>query len=258
MFATTAPLLVRLAVFLGIGIAAGISNGIAGGGTFLTFPTLLGMGIPSLVANVSSTVGVVPSYIGGIRGFKDQLKNHGKLVRSTLPYCFLGTGAGCTLLLTGSSATFSKVVPYLIGFGTIIFACAPIITKRLSHIEHDHVGRKWTFFVGIFLISVYGGYFGAGLGILLLAVMAVSLPFEMQELQGLRNLLSIIINAMAATVFLIRGHLNWTAVSMLLIGTLIGGIIGTFFIKKVSPNVVRAIIVVIGGVTTIHLILKAK
>ena len=258
MFASTAPLLVRLAVFLGIGIAAGISNGIAGGGTFLTFPTLLGMGLPLLVANVSSTVGVVPSYIGGIRGFKDQLKDHGKLVRSTLPYCFLGTGVGCTLLLTGSSATFSKVVPYLIGFGTIIFACSPIITKRLSHIEHDHVGRKWTFFVGIFLISVYGGYFGAGLGILLLAVMAVSLPFEIQELQGLRNLLSIIINTIAATVFLIRGHLNWIAVSMLLVGTLIGGVIGTILIKKISPNVVRVLIVSIGAITTIHLFLSHK
>ena len=258
MFATTAPLLVRLAVFFAVGVAAGISNGIAGGGTFLTFPTLLGMGLPSLVANVSSTVGVVPSYIGGIRGFKDQLKNHGKLVRSTLPYCFLGTGVGCTLLLTGSSATFSKVVPYLIGFGTIIFGCAPLITKRLSHIEHDHVGRKWTFFVGIFLISVYGGYFGAGLGILLLAVMAVSLPFDIKELQGLRSLLSIIINAIAAMVFLIRGHLNWPAVSMLLIGTLIGGILGTQFIKKVSPNVVRTIVVLIGAVTTIHLFLNNK
>ncbi len=258
MFATTAPLLVRLAVFFAVGVAAGISNGIAGGGTFLTFPTLLGMGLPSLVANVSSTVGVVPSYIGGIRGFKDQLKNHGKLVRSTLPYCFLGTGVGCTLLLTGSSATFSNVVPYLIGFGTIIFGCAPLITKRLSHIEHDHVGRKWTFFVGIFLISVYGGYFGAGLGILLLAVMAVSLPFDIKELQGLRSLLSIIINAIAATVFLIRGHLNWPAVSMLLIGTLIGGILGTQFIKKVSPNVVRTIVVLIGAVTTIHLFLNNK
>ena len=258
MFATTAPLLVRLAVFFAVGVAAGISNGIAGGGTFLTFPTLLGMGLSPLVANVSSTVGVGASYIGGIRGFKDQLKSHGKLVRSTLPYCFLGTGAGCALLLTGSSATFSKVVPYLIGFGTILFACSPIITKRLSHIEHDHVGRKWTFFIGIFLISIYGGYFGAGLGILLLAVMAVSLPFDIKELQGLRSLLSIIINAIAATVFLIRGHLNWPAVSMLLIGTLIGGILGTQFIKKVSPNVVRTIVVLIGAVTTIHLFLNNK
>ena len=258
MFATTAPLLVRLAVFFAVGVAAGISNGIAGGGTFLTFPTLLGMGLPSLVANVSSTVGVGASYIGGIRGFKDQLKSHGKLVRSTLPYCFLGTGAGCALLLTGSSATFSNVVPYLIGFGTILFACSPIITKRLSHIEHDHVGRKWTFFIGIFLISIYGGYFGAGLGILLLAVMAVSLPFDIKELQGLRSLLSIIINAIAAMVFLIRGHLNWPAVSMLLIGTLIGGILGTQFIKKVSPNVVRTIVVLIGAVTTIHLFLNNK
>ena len=257
MFASSAPLLVQLAVFFAIGVAAGISNGIAGGGTFLTFPTLIGMGIPSLVANVSSTVGVLPSYIGGISGFKEQLKSHGKLVRSVLPFCFLGTGLGCTLLLIGSPATFSQVIPYLIGFGTIIFAFAPLITKRLSHISHDHVGRKWAFFGGIFLISIYGGYFGAGLGILLLAAMAVSLPFELQELQGLRNLLSIIINAIAATVFLVRGHLNWTAVSMLLIGTLIGGFLGTFLIKKVSPNVVRVLVVATGALTTVHLFLKA-
>jgi uncharacterized membrane protein YfcA len=109
--------------------------------------------------------------------------------------------------------------------------------------------------VGIFLSSIYGGYFGAGLGIVLLAVMAVSLPFEIHELQGIRNVFSMIINSIAAVIFIVRGHLALDAVYMLLIGTLIGGWLGTRLIKRLSPKVVRALVVATGVATTIYLAL---
>lgn len=243
----------RLAVLLLAGIAAGISNGIAGGGTFITFPTMLAVGIPSLQANLSSSVGVVPSYIGGIRGFRQQLSVHRRLMLTLLPSCLAGALSGCALLLMGSPSTFKHIVPWLIGAGTVLFGLSPFITKRLAHVDHSHPGRKWVLFVGIFLASVYGGYFGAGLGILLLAIMAVTLPYEIHELQGLRNVLSIVINSFAAVVFIIRGNLNGDAVYMLLVGTLIGGWLGTMLIKRLSPNVVRALIVATGAITTVRL-----
>jgi hypothetical protein len=253
MFATALPLFWRLVVFLFAGVGAGIANGIAGGGTFITFPTLLATGIQALQANVSTSVGVLPSYLGGIRGFRHQISGHAKLVRSLIPSCLLGASLGCVLLLTASPGTFRSVVPWLIGAGTLLFALAPRITKRLAHIDHAHPGRRWTLYIGIFIASIYGGYFGAGLGILLLAIMAITLPFEMPELQGLRNLLSLIINTCAAIIFIFRGHLALDAVYMLLIGTLIGGWLGTLLIQRLSPKVVRILIILIGAATTIRL-----
>jgi len=258
MVAASLPLGWRLVIFCVAGIAAGISNGIAGGGTFLSFPTLLAMGIPTLTANVSSAVGVLPSALGGIRGFRSELSTHKRLVRSLVPTCFIGALVGAGLLLLGSTQTFRNVVPWLIGSATLLFALAPWITKRLAKIEHDHEEgtepvRRRTLFIGIFLASVYGGYFGAGLGIVLLAVMALTLPYEIYVLQGLRSALSMLINAMAAIVFIIRGHLAMDAVYMLLIGTLIGGWLGTLLIRRVSPKVVRTLVIIVGAVTTIKL-----
>jgi uncharacterized membrane protein YfcA len=253
VFATSLPLVWRLTIFFFAGVAGGVANGIAGGGGFITFPALLAMGIPALQANVSSTVGIVPSYIGGIRGFRHQLGAQRPIIRLLLAPCILGTSVGCTLLLLGSSQTFRSVVPWLIGGATLLFALSPKITKRLSHIDHAHGARRWAMYVGIFLASIYGGYFGAGLGILLLAVMAVSLPFEIRELQGLRNLLSLIINAFAAIIFIFRGHLAVDAVYMLLIGTLVGGWLGTLLIRRLSPTVVRTLIITTGLLTTVRL-----
>ncbi|MGD0055194.1 MAG: sulfite exporter TauE/SafE family protein [Acidimicrobiales bacterium] len=253
MLATTLALGWRLAIFLAAGVAGGIANGIAGGGTFLTFPTLLALGIPALQANVSTSVGVVPSYAGGIRGFRFELVAHRELVRSLVPSCVVGSAVGCTLLLTGSPTTFRHVVPWLIGAATLLFALAPLITKRLAHVDHTHGARRWALFAGIFLASVYGGYFGAGLGILLLAVMAVSLPLEIHELQGIRSLLSVIINLFAAIIFIIRGHLALDAVYMLAVGALIGGWLGTLLIKRLSATVVRTLVIATGFATTLYL-----
>jgi uncharacterized membrane protein YfcA len=255
MIATSLPLGVRLLFFLAAGIAGGIANGIAGGGTFLTFPTLLAMGIPALQANVTTSVGVVPSYVGGIRGFRFQLGEHRQLIISLAPWCIVGSGAGCALLFLGSPSTFRAVVPWLIGAATVLFALAPQITKRLAHIDHGHGPRRWALFGGIFLASLYGGYFGAGLGIMLLAVMAIGLPFEIHVLQGIRNCLSTIINSFAAIIFVIRGHLALDALYMLLIGTFIGGWLGTGLIKHLSARVVRTLVVATGTATTVYLAL---
>jgi uncharacterized protein len=243
----------RFVLFLIAGVGAGVANGIAGGGTFITFPTMLALGIPALQANVSSSVGVLPSYLGGVRGFRVEVRRRTALVRSLLPACVTGAGVGTALLLTGTSSTFRAVVPGLVGFATVIFAISPLITRRLAHVSHDHPTRRASLHVGVFLVAVYGGYFGAGLGILLLAVMGLTLPDDLATFQGLRAALSLVINAAAAVVFITRGHLATAAVVALLIGTAIGGVLGTLLIKRLSPTTVRALIVAIGVVTTMRL-----
>lgn len=253
MLVAALPLSARVAILLVVGVAAGIANGVAGGGTFLTFPTLLALGVPALRANVSSSVGVLPSYLGGVRGFAQQLRVRRRLLLQLAPACLTGAGTGTALLLTGSSATFRSVVPWLIAVATVLFALAPWLTRALRHVRHDHPTRVAALHVGVFAVAVYGGYFGAGLGILLLAVMALTLPDDLATLQGLRNALSLVINAAAAVVFLVRGHLDWTAVVCLLIGTAIGGVLGTRLIKRLPPNAVRALVVLFGLGTAIRL-----
>jgi len=253
MLASQLPLFTRLSIYLAAGIGAGIANGVAGGGSFVTFPTLIATGISALQANISTTVGVLPSYVGGIAGFRRQIGTHRSLIVSLVPSCVVGAGTGCTLLLVGSSSTFRHVVPWLIGAGTVLFALAPLVTKGLEHLEHTYPSRRGMLFVGVFVVSIYGGYFGAGMGILLLAVMAVTLPFELAELQGLRNVISLMINLCAAAVFLVHGHLAWDAIYMLLVGTIIGGWLGTLLIRHLSPQVVRVLIIATGVFTTYHL-----
>ena len=263
MLASSLPLGWRLLIIWIAGIAAGISNGIAGGGTFLSFPTLLALGVPTLQANVSSTVGILPSSLGGIRVFRRELRTHKTLLGELLAPCILGSVAGAALLLLGSAQTFQMIIPWLIGAATVLFAGAPRITKWLARVDHrgptelnGGAGvRRRSLFVGIFLASVYGGYFGAGLGIVLLAVMALTLPYEIYDLQGLRSALSMIINAVAAVIFIVRGHLALDAVYVLLVGTLIGGWLGTLLIRRLSPQVVRILVISIGTVTTVKLAL---
>ncbi|HEV3186740.1 MAG TPA: sulfite exporter TauE/SafE family protein [Acidimicrobiales bacterium] len=258
MLATTLPLEWQLTIIFLAGVVAGISNGIAGGGTFLSFPTLLALGVPTLQANVSSSVGIVPSTLGGIHGFRRELSTHKRLVRDLMVPCVLGSIGGCVLLLEGSNETFKHVVPWLIGAATLLFALAPRLTKLLSkkHLAHGVIPvRRRTLFVGVFIAAVYGGYFGAGLGIVLLAVMALTLPFDIYEIQGIRSALGMLINAVAAVVFIIRGHLDLNAVYALLLGSLIGGWLGTLLIRRVSPKVVRTLVILVGTGTTIRLAL---
>jgi uncharacterized protein len=257
MFVGALELWWRLGLVLIAGVAAGVANGIAGGGTFITFPTLLALGVPALQANLSTTVGVLPSYLGSLRVFRTQLAPLRQLIVSLLPSCILGAATGAALLLSGSPSTFRLVVPWLIGAGTILFSVSPIITRRLAHIEHAHPSRRWALFLGVFVVSIYGGYFGAGLGILLLAVMAVALPLEIKELQALRNAISLIINAVAAAIYIVHGHLATLDVMMLLVGTLIGGYLGALLILRLSPVVIRAIVITIGVITTVKLAIGA-
>ena len=256
MLATSIALSWRIVIIFVAGVVAGISNAIAGGGTFVTFPALLALGIPSLQANVSSSVGVVPSNFGGVRGFRRELALHKTLFRELIPTCALGSVVGTALLFLGSESTFRSVVPWLIGVATILFALAPRLVKLLSkvrqHAEGHHIRRR-SLFVGVFFGSIYGGYFGAGLGIILFAILALTLPFEIFELQGLRVALGLVINTVAAVIFVIRGHLAVVAVLVLLVGTLIGGWLGTILIRRLSPRVVRTLVIAIGIVTTVKL-----
>jgi hypothetical protein len=243
----------REVIVLVVGVAAGVANGIAGGGTLFTFPVLLALGLPALTANVSSSVGVLPSYVAGIAGFRARLAERRPLLIALSPACVLGSLVGTALLLGGTPATFRAVVPWLIGFATLAFAAQPLVVRAVAHVPHDHPTRRVLLHAGTFAIAAYGGYFGAGVGIMLLAVMGLALPDDLTTLTGLRSVLSLLINAVAAIVFVVRGHLAWDVVVCLWIGTAIGGIGGTALVMSLRPWLLRAVIIAIGAATTLRL-----
>lgn len=245
----------RFTLILVAGVGAGLSNGVAGGGTFITFPTLLALGVPALTANITTTVGVVPGSVGALGVFGRQLGQHRDLLPRLVAPVVTGSLTGSLLLLAGSPNTFRAVVPWLIGGATALFAISPLITRRLAHISHDHPGRRAGLYTGVFFISVYGGYFGAGIGIMLLAVLGLALPYEVKELQGLRNGIAVVVTTVAAVVFAIHGHLDGWAVVALWIGTFVGGWLGALVVSRLSPLAVRVVVVAIGAVTTVKLAL---
>ena len=244
----------RAVVVIAAGVGAGIANGIAGGGSFLSFPVLLALGLPALTANVSSSVGVLPSYFGGIAGFRAELHGTRALLVSLTPVCVAGSLVGTALLLGGTPQEFRDVVPWLIGGATLLFALQPLVLRAVARVPHDHPTRRALLQAGTFAIAVYGGYFGAGLGIMLLAVMGIALAESLGTLSGLRNVLSLLINLVAGLVFVLRGHLAWDVVVYLWIGTLLGGVLGTAAIRRLRPVWVRVAIVAIGAATTVRLL----
>lgn len=241
-------------LFLAAGIAAGIFNAIAGGGTLLAFPALLVAGVPALNANITAAVGIVPSYLGSIHGFRSEIVEQRLRVRRLLPTALAGGLCGALLLLVLPSTSFRLVVPWIVLAATALFAFQPWIIARLDHLAHDHPTRRILIQAGTFVVGIYGGYFGAGASILILAVLSIGYADSLLSLTGLRSVLAVGISLMSATVFILHGHVVWAGALCLAIGTLVGGVLGARLIRLLSPTLLRTIVVVVGISTTIALL----
>lgn len=236
--------IVGLAAVLGGGV-----NALAGGGTLITFPVLLAVGIPAVTANVTNTVALCPGYLGGTIA---QLKDlHGE--RQKL-YVFgiagtLGGVAGGILLLHTAEATFQKLVPYLILLATALLAVEGPVhrwqTRRAGENEGKSGRGLWKA-IPVFLASIYGGYFGAGLSVIVLAVLALISQESLTRVNALKQVIALVVNIAAALFFLFSGKVVWSATVVMAIGSLAGGMVGGFVAAWVSPSVLRGIVVVFG------------
>ena len=250
----TAP---RVAVLLAVGVAAGVFNGVAGGGTLLTFPTLLALGIPALSANITSSVGVLTSNFGGVAGFRREIGELRRHVVDLIIPTVLGVTTGALLLITTPAASFRSVVPWLVLLATATFALQPFINRRLANVRHDHPTRRVLLLVGSAAVSLYAGYFGAGQGVMLLAVYGLALNVSMSHLHGLRSATSILNNTIAVAIFVIAGdHIVWAAAGLLAVGALIGGWLGATVARTLPAPILRVIVVIIGGATGITLLIQ--
>jgi len=236
------------------GLGAGIFNGVAGGGTLLSFPVLLAVGFPALNANVTSTVGIWPGYLSAVVGFRAEITDQGPRVRLLAPVAALGAVTGAALLLTTSPASFDRLAPWLVLFASLLFAVQPVLVRVLSGVPHDHPTRRLLLIVGTFATSVYGGYFGAGMGVMLLAVLGLALPDTIARTSGMRTILSVLVNGVAAVIFMIHFALLWVAVAMLAVGSLVGGWVGAKVAVRLPAGALRAVVVVIGLGTAVRLL----
>jgi hypothetical protein len=215
----------------------------------------LALGYPALTANITNTVGIWPGYVGGAAGFRNEISSQRDRLVPLGAVAALGGIAGALLLLTTSSATFRNLVPWLVLGASILFAVQPLLKRALGGTAHSPPRTRPILLAGgTFAASVYGGYFGAGLGVMLLAILGLALPDSIVRTSGLRTALSILVNGVAAVVFLIHGGLAWEAVGLLAAGSLVGGWIGAQVALSIPAWALRAVVVVIGLVTVVKLL----
>ena len=230
------------AAVLGAGIAAGTINTIVGSGTLITFPTLLALGVPPVLANTSNTLGLVPGSASGAYGYRRELVGQGDRFRWLAPATVTGGVLGAVLLLVLPSSAFRAIVPVLIGLGVLLVIVGPTVSRRL----HTHEGRNRWLWPAMFANGIYGGYFGAAQGVIMMALFTVGIKDDLQRLNALKNVLSAIVNGVAAVVFLFASHIDWRIAGLLAVGSLIGGQIGATVGRRLPPLLLRAIIVAVG------------
>ncbi|MFF9841905.1 sulfite exporter TauE/SafE family protein [Streptomyces sp. NPDC013740] len=249
-----------LAVF-GAGTAAGAINTIVGSGTLITFPVLLATGLPPITANVSNTLGLVSGSISGAIGYRSELKGQKNRVIRLGTTALLGGLLGAILLLALPSDAFDAIVPVLIGIALLLVLLQPRIAaavqrRREATGTEAHPDGSPVLLAGLFLASMYGGYFGAAQGVLYLSLMGLLLHDTLQRINAVKNILGAVVNGVAAVFFLFVADFDWTAVLLIAVGSTIGGQIGAKVGKRLSPTVLRGVIIAVGIVAILQLTLK--
>jgi len=235
------------------GLAAGAVNTIVGSGSLITFPTLLAVGLPPVSANVSNTIGLVSGSVSGAIGYRKELVGQRRRVFVMLPAAVFGGLLGAVLLLV-YPGVFDTVVPLLILAAVVLLLVQPYVARwqQQRGKVRDHPGA--VLHAGTFLTAIYGGYFGAAQSVIYLALLGITLDDDLQRLNGLKNVITAIVNGVAAVVFLFSGKVVWLAVLLLLVGSTVGGQIGAVLGRRIPPNVLRIVVAVVGTAVAIKLL----
>jgi len=239
--------------------AAGAINAVAGGGSLISFPALIAAGYPAKVANVTNSVALWPGYASGSFGYRAELGPQRQRVMVLIVPSVLGALAGSAVLLATPQSAFDAVVPFLVLFAALLMAVQePLarfaITHRLSSTGGDHI--PLLLHAGIFLLAGYGAYFGAGLGILTLAILGILLPDDLHHSNALKGMLSLLINAVAVVYFALFGPVEWGPALVMALGALAGGYLGVGVARKLGRKWLRAAIVAYGVVVAIVLFIN--
>lgn len=228
-------------------------NSVAGGGSFLSFPALLFAGVPPISANATNNAAMWVGTIGSARGYREEVVEHRALLLPVIAVSIIGALIGACLLLVTPQSVFERLIPWLLLFATIVFAVSPLLTKDTARIPRH---APWQIVVQ-FLIAIYGGYFGAGMSILMLAVLAFSGLPSFNAQNAIKNVLAVSINGVALVPFLIARIVDWRFAVPMAVMALAGGYFGARFFRRTPESVSRTIVVAIGVVMTIVFFLRS-
>ena len=241
-------------------IAAGLINALAGGGTLITFPVLMAIGLPAVSANVTNTVALCPGYLGGTLAQLKDLKDQKKRLWILIPAGALGGLIGGILLLNTGEKLFTDLVPYLILLASSLLAVQdPVrawLTRRLEQGITKTPSEVWAFFP-VFLAAIYGGYFGAGLSVIVLAVLGLVLNDSLTRLNALKQGIAFATNVAAALFFIFSGKVVWSVALVMAVGALLGGVLGGKLASNIKPATLRWIVVAIGFVVGITYLVRS-
>jgi uncharacterized membrane protein YfcA len=239
------------------GTGAGMINTIVGSGTLITFPTLLFFGVSPLAANVSNTVGLVAGGATGAWGYRHELTGQAPSLRRLIPLSFIGSIVGAALLLLLPPSAFNAIVPALIGLALVLVVLGPRVQAWAARDRHEQ--PAWhgpAMGVGVAIAGMYGGYFGAAQGVLLMGLFSALSAEPLQRLNGYKNVLALVVNAVAALLFVgfARHHIDWLVVALIAAGSFAGGVIGARVGRRIPAPALRLLIVLIGVVAIVKLI----
>lgn len=239
------------------GMAAGTINVVVGSGTLMTFPTLLAFGVPPVTANVSNTIGLVPGVASGVVGYRRELRGQRARAVRLGSASVAGGVVGAVLLLSLPDGAFRAIVPALILLGLLLVVLQPRIS---AWVDRRHEGARgefgpWWVWPAVFGTGVYGGYFGAAQGVILMGVLGIGIADSLQRLNGLKNVLAGLVNGVAGVIFLVVADVDWTVVALIAAGSIVGGQVGATVGRRLSPLVLRVVIVVVGLVALVSFLM---
>jgi uncharacterized membrane protein YfcA len=247
----------EIATVVVAGLLAGGINTVVGSGTLITFPVLLAIGYPPVVANVSNSLGLVPGSVTGAIGYRRELKGQGRRLVRFGAVTVVGAVVGALLLLVLPPDAFEAAVPALIVVALVLVLLQPLIARRLAQRDGDrHPHGGIPLLLGVFATAVYGGYFGAAQGVILIALMGILMDETLQRLNAVKNVFVATANLVSGVVFVFVADVDWLVVGLLAGGSIVGGVVGARIGRRLRPFWLRAAIVVVGSVAIVQLIVS--
>lgn len=243
-----------LAIFAA-GIVAGTINTVVGSGTLFTFPVLLGFGYAPVTANVSNAVGLVPGSVTGAIGYRQELRGQRQRALRLSVASVAGGVTGAVLLLVLPASAFKAIVPVFIAIALVLIVAQPRLNRALdAHRARSRGHGGPPAILGVFASGIYGGYFGAAQGILLLAVLGLTFDDELQRINALKVVLTGLVNLVAAIVFILAAHVAWGAALLIALGSTLGGLLGARLGRRLPPQLLRAVILAVGIIAIVRLL----
>ena len=243
-----------IVLLCGAGLLGGFVNSIAGGGSLLVFPALVATGLGTVAANVTNSVALWPGYVGTLVGLGSLVNTQTRRARELAVVACLGAAAGCAVLLVTPTRVFTIAVPFLVISASILVAAQPAIARRIGA---SRVSRPRTLVVAVGASAVYGGYFGGGLGVILLAVLGLTIVAPLRETNALKSIISLIVASVALVVFAIFGPVHWLEVGIVAPTALLGGVLGGRSAAVVNERLLRVAIVAFGLAIGVWLAVRA-